>query len=184
MQSAAVRVLPISRYNGSVYMKRPSLIIGAIGFVVLAVFFAALVVAPQVHGERQSQPIGGQRDEHGCLPGAGYSWCERKHVCLRGWERPCDAQPQQVVAHIISVTRDAGRSIITTDIKNGDATTTDYFLDPDASIDLSAVRTGQLRVPVTATDFPQWFLSATSTHVRISFALSVEGRTVTALVAR
>jgi hypothetical protein len=34
-------------------------------------------------------PIGGEKDEHGCLTGAGYSWCEAKGKCLRVWEEPC-----------------------------------------------------------------------------------------------
>jgi len=33
--------------------------------------------------------IGGQKDEHGCLIPAGYSWCESKQKCLRQWEEPC-----------------------------------------------------------------------------------------------
>jgi len=33
--------------------------------------------------------IGGDRDEHGCLVAAGYSWCEQKQTCLRIWEEPC-----------------------------------------------------------------------------------------------
>lgn len=33
--------------------------------------------------------IGGQKDEHGCLIGAGYSWCEPKQKCLRAWEEGC-----------------------------------------------------------------------------------------------
>lgn len=33
--------------------------------------------------------IGGQRDEHGCLIPAGYSWCEEKQKCLRVWEETC-----------------------------------------------------------------------------------------------
>jgi len=35
------------------------------------------------------QVIGGQRDEHGCLGPAGYSWCEAKQKCLRVWEEAC-----------------------------------------------------------------------------------------------
>jgi len=34
-------------------------------------------------------PIGGDRDEHGCLPTAGYTWCESKQKCLRLWEEDC-----------------------------------------------------------------------------------------------
>jgi hypothetical protein len=38
----------------------------------------------------QEQQIGGEKDEHGCLVGAGYSWCEQKNKCLRLWEEGCD----------------------------------------------------------------------------------------------
>lgn len=36
--------------------------------------------------------LGGDRDEHGCIPSAGYSWCEVKKKCLRVWEEPCEAE--------------------------------------------------------------------------------------------
>lgn len=32
------------------------------------------------------EQLGGDRDEHGCLPSAGYSWCERTQTCERSWE--------------------------------------------------------------------------------------------------
>lgn len=31
--------------------------------------------------------IGGQRDEHGCLGAAGYSWNETEKECVREWEK-------------------------------------------------------------------------------------------------
>ncbi|MFH1054997.1 MAG: Kazal-type serine protease inhibitor family protein [Candidatus Altiarchaeota archaeon] len=34
-------------------------------------------------------PLGGDRDEHGCIGSAGYSWCEAKQKCLRKWEENC-----------------------------------------------------------------------------------------------
>ncbi len=37
--------------------------------------------------------IGGDRDSHGCLLAAGYSWCGAKNKCLRVWEEPCAATP-------------------------------------------------------------------------------------------
>ncbi|MCX6786808.1 MAG: hypothetical protein NTU85_03300 [Candidatus Kaiserbacteria bacterium] len=37
------------------------------------------------------QLIGGQKDSHGCLGPAGYSWCEVKQKCLRVWEESCTA---------------------------------------------------------------------------------------------
>ena len=43
------------------------------------------VVAPAV----SQKLIGGDKDSHGCLPAAGYSWCEAKQKCLRAWEEPC-----------------------------------------------------------------------------------------------
>jgi len=33
--------------------------------------------------------VGGDRDEHGCIPSAGYMWCESKQKCLRIWEEDC-----------------------------------------------------------------------------------------------
>jgi hypothetical protein len=30
--------------------------------------------------------VGGQRDAHGCLPAAGYSWCAKENACVRPWE--------------------------------------------------------------------------------------------------
>lgn len=33
---------------------------------------------------------GGDRDEHGCIGSAGYSWCQPKQKCLRVWEEKCE----------------------------------------------------------------------------------------------
>ena len=35
--------------------------------------------------------VGGDRDAHGCIGSAGYSWCEAKQKCLRPWEEACTA---------------------------------------------------------------------------------------------
>ncbi len=37
----------------------------------------------------QTQMVGGDRDEHGCIGSAGYIWCEEKQKCLRAWEEAC-----------------------------------------------------------------------------------------------
>jgi hypothetical protein len=34
---------------------------------------------------------GSDKDEHGCIGSAGYTWCEPKQTCLREWEEPCTA---------------------------------------------------------------------------------------------
>jgi len=41
--------------------------------------------------------VGGDRDEHGCIGSAGYSWCERKEKCLRIWEESCEEDSEGVV---------------------------------------------------------------------------------------
>lgn len=37
----------------------------------------------------QPNVVGGDRDEHGCIGSAGYSWCEEQQKCLRIWEEDC-----------------------------------------------------------------------------------------------
>jgi len=45
-------------------------------------------------GATTSNPIiGGDKDEHGCLGPAGYSWCEVKNKCLKVWEEKCEGTP-------------------------------------------------------------------------------------------
>lgn len=46
-------------------------------------------IGKQVALRTQKQFVGGDRDEHGCIGSAGYSWCEVKQKCLREWEEPC-----------------------------------------------------------------------------------------------
>lgn len=55
-------------------------------FFVLGLLVAAVVLSGCV----QPEPMpGSDRDEHGCIPSAGYSWCEAKQKCLRPWEEDC-----------------------------------------------------------------------------------------------
>jgi len=38
-----------------------------------------------------NQPfVGGDKDAHGCIGSAGYTWCEAKQKCLRSWEEDCN----------------------------------------------------------------------------------------------
>jgi len=53
--------------------------------------------------------IGGDKDEHGCLGPAGYSWCEAKQKCLRVWEEKCEIEgaievnnDEVIVSNIVS----------------------------------------------------------------------------------
>jgi hypothetical protein len=38
---------------------------------------------------QETQMVGNDRDSHGCIGSAGYSWCESKSKCLRIWEENC-----------------------------------------------------------------------------------------------
>ena len=53
----------------------------------LALLAGCQSTAPRSGAETpMSRPVGGDRDAHGCLPAAGYSWCERLKACVRPWE--------------------------------------------------------------------------------------------------
>jgi len=50
------------------------------------------VVPPVTPPTGGDEPIvGGDKDEHGCIGSAGYTWCEAKQKCVRIWEEPCVA---------------------------------------------------------------------------------------------
>lgn len=43
----------------------------------------------EIVGTATEPIVGGDRDSHGCIGSAGYSWCEVKQKCLRPWEETC-----------------------------------------------------------------------------------------------
>jgi hypothetical protein len=62
-----------------------------------ALFIVGIIGLFVLSGCTQSNPIvGGDKDEHGCIPSAGYSWCEEKQKCLRVWEENCTVNPSPV----------------------------------------------------------------------------------------
>lgn len=48
-----------------------------------------IITAPGTAAETTAIMPGSDRDAHGCIPSAGYTWCEAKQKCLRTWEEPC-----------------------------------------------------------------------------------------------
>jgi hypothetical protein len=46
-------------------------------------------------GVNESIVPGSDRDAHGCIPSAGYTWCEEKQECLRPWEGNCTASEEE-----------------------------------------------------------------------------------------
>jgi putative hemolysin len=67
------------------------------------------------------QQIGGQKDGHGCLIPAGYSWCEEKQKCLRVWEEPCEAGGAQIANPASAYCVQQGGEVIMRDTPGGQA---------------------------------------------------------------
>lgn len=57
------------------------------GIILLAAF--ALLFAAGCVTTTNERIVGNDKDAHGCIPSAGYTWCESKQKCLRVWEEPC-----------------------------------------------------------------------------------------------
>jgi len=74
------------------------IIIVAVAMVLFGGVFAYQYLTPSQMATEENSPqiIGGDKDSHGCLIGAGYSWCEVKQKCLRVWEEPCESDQTNV----------------------------------------------------------------------------------------
>jgi len=58
---------------------------------ILVALAIVLCVANYFWKQNENQKlIGGDKDEHGCLVGAGYSWCPSTEKCQRMWEEYCE----------------------------------------------------------------------------------------------
>jgi len=65
------------RYSMKIFLTLPLLVCSLIA--------ACAAPTPQ---ETPAQPraVGSDRDAHGCIGSAGYSWCAREQACARPWE--------------------------------------------------------------------------------------------------
>ena len=70
---------------------------------------APVVNIPEViNNVSTSTPIvGGDKDAHGCIGSAGYSWCAEKDKCLRVWEEKCEPITVQPPIQPVACTMDA-----------------------------------------------------------------------------
>lgn len=68
----------------------------AILILLFLILFTGCTLYP---GEK---PIGGEKDEHGCLPAAGYQWCPSQQKCMRMWEEYCEEYADQYKVEINS----------------------------------------------------------------------------------
>jgi len=73
------------------------IIVSAIALNISQRFGRNSVPETPVPAKQAEEPLlGGDRDEHGCIGSAGYSWCEAKAKCLRAWEESCEAAQVEV----------------------------------------------------------------------------------------
>jgi hypothetical protein len=75
-------------------MKKISLLILLLVLVLLggcANPYQKRTAVPAVYPANDQALVGNDRDAHGCIGSAGYSWCEAKQKCLRIWEESCNA---------------------------------------------------------------------------------------------
>ena len=88
------------------------LFIGIIGFASFLVGRqtsekAANITSPQ-------NLVGNDRDEHGCIGSAGYTWCEVKKKCLRTWEESCLSETISPTADETQVIKNAVKQALIT----------------------------------------------------------------------
>ena len=61
--------------------------------IMLAVLAAVMLLfgctSPPGEFDGNAPGLGSDRDAHGCIASAGYSWCEVKQSCIRPWEESC-----------------------------------------------------------------------------------------------
>ncbi|MFH0927908.1 MAG: hypothetical protein V1821_00360 [bacterium] len=71
--------------------------------------------------------VGNDRDAHGCIGSAGYSWCPAKQKCLRSWEESCEAVPAPANS---ALTEAAAKKIAEkTCIKGSESLASGYYND-------------------------------------------------------
>jgi peptidoglycan hydrolase-like protein with peptidoglycan-binding domain len=68
--------------------------------------------------------VGGDRDAHGCVPSAGYSWCAEKNKCLRSWEESCTSSNDGT----ITASPQSGNPPLTVTFKAGVNPTNDQLI--------------------------------------------------------
>ena len=61
--------------------------------------------------------LGGDRDAHGCIPSAGYTWCEAKQKCYRPFEENCTAGQNQTTSNISMAVANATPAVAKPDSK-------------------------------------------------------------------
>jgi len=82
--------------------------------------------------EQDNELIGGNRDEHGCLGPAGYSYDEEIGACVRSWELNPE-QRQMVQSAVDYLGKDNGLTVIKVEKKGDDNRDFVFFQKADLS---------------------------------------------------
>ncbi len=98
-------------------------ILFAIPFVVILILSGCKLAADtgkvQIPAnEQEQQLIGGQRDDHGCLGPAGYSWNEEIGACARQWELD-ESQKQAAKIAVAKIGQTDGLTVVEVLAKEG-----------------------------------------------------------------
>jgi len=70
-------------------MKSNKILVSVIGGLVVLIGLLLLLIftmLPKNTSQKQNLVLGGDKDKHGCIGSAGYSWDESKQKCIRSWE--------------------------------------------------------------------------------------------------
>ncbi|HTY39639.1 MAG TPA: MliC family protein [Candidatus Paceibacterota bacterium] len=107
----------------------------ALTFFILGM--VALWFIDRTYPRREPVIIGGQKDAHGCLGAAGYSWCEARQACIRQWEEYCTATPPKT-----AVFNCADGKTITANFYPGDDKFVDLVLSDSRKISVPHAMSG------------------------------------------
>ena len=104
-----------------------------ISFIVLVIAVVGIYyIASNNNSSRVSNMVGNDRDIHGCIGSAGYSWCEAKKICIRSWEEYCTATPPKTAMFVC----DNSKTISAT-----------FYIKDDKYVDLVLSDSRKLSVP-------------------------------------
>lgn len=100
-----------------------------IGIVVVLVIagiwlvFSRSAIAPEpVATLSPSALVGGDRDAHGCIGSAGYTWCPKQATCLRIWEENCYSEPAEQVQFLLATKYEKPMTDVSVSVRASDAT--------------------------------------------------------------
>jgi len=85
--------------------------------IVIVIIIGGFIAWRDVGAPTGNTIVGGDRDAHGCIPSAGYSWCEAKNSCIRTWETYCTAATGKTVTFFCDASKEIVATFYPTDDK-------------------------------------------------------------------